>query len=86
MSNYKLKYLILNNFRNIEYNSSINKEDDIKSIKENNHKWFYEFWREDLTIFDWENGYGKTTFFYALEFLFLWKMKRTMRCTKARTS
>lgn len=73
MSKYKLKYLIVNNFRNIEYNSEIKKDTKIEDIADLKHKWFYKFWWEKLTIFDGENGYGKTTFFYALEFLFLWE-------------
>lgn len=73
MTKYKLKYLIVNNFRNVEYNSEIKKDSKIEDIEKINPKWFYKFWWDALTIFDWENGYGKTTFFYALEFLFLWE-------------
>lgn len=72
MSKYKLKYLIVNNFRNVEYNPEIQKDVKIEDIEKINPKSFYKFWWEKLTIFDWENGYWKTTFFYALEFLFLW--------------
>lgn len=72
MNKITLNYLILNNFRNIEYNDVINKDLSVTEIIKNNPKWFYNFEGENISLFDWENWYWKTTFFMALEFLFLW--------------
>lgn len=82
---YKLKKIFLNNFRNTKLLQNITFEMTFTKIEElitdiDKTKNYYNFSDSEnistLTLFDWENGYWKTTFFYALEFLLLWKINK----------